>query len=305
MFQTAQQNLDTPTSWILSQTLFGITTHYRREDDDTLSIKIEGELHGIPLFEQMVILRECDLYHTWAPFCAASRKLAQLDKLDVVAWYTVGNPLLGIVRDACYRAVGCDCMREDGSVLLVAVGLGDDDNNDGDDETENNNVTAAAEHRQHENSRSNEKEQTTQQQQEVKQSSESSTPILNTNATSFLARDEILSTIELPPAPTGMGHGRMTLNNFSASIKILGASSARTRMVVNVDPNLHFLPQSMIDFCMKRMCGVLLAKLQAAARRVLKDPVKNPHARRMREDVRFYRDWLLPKFRSYCDELGW
>ena len=93
MFQTAQQNLNTPTSWILSQTLFGITTHYRRESDNTLSIKIEGELHGVPLFEQMVILRECDLYHTWAPFCNESRKLAQLDKLDVVAWYTVGTPL--------------------------------------------------------------------------------------------------------------------------------------------------------------------------------------------------------------------
>ncbi|KAK1732329.1 hypothetical protein QTG54_016996 [Skeletonema marinoi] len=35
-----------------------------------------------------------------------SRKLAQLDKLDVVAWYEVGVPLLGLMRDACYRAVG-------------------------------------------------------------------------------------------------------------------------------------------------------------------------------------------------------
>eukprot|EP00580_Thalassiosira_gravida_P003983 CAMPEP_0201607362 /NCGR_PEP_ID=MMETSP0492-20130828/6481_1 /ASSEMBLY_ACC=CAM_ASM_000837 /TAXON_ID=420259 /ORGANISM="Thalassiosira gravida, Strain GMp14c1" /LENGTH=540 /DNA_ID=CAMNT_0048071925 /DNA_START=529 /DNA_END=2151 /DNA_ORIENTATION=+ len=61
----------------------------------------------------------------------------------------------------------------------------------------------------------------------------------------------------------------------------------------------------MIDFCMKRMCGILLSRLQAAARKVVKDPVKNPHARRMREDVRFYRDWLLPKFQSHCDEMGW
>jgi hypothetical protein len=41
------------------------------------------------------------------------------------------------------------------------------------------------------------------------------------------------------------------------------------------------------------------------ARKVVKDPVKNPHARRIREDVRFYRDWLYPKFQRYCDELGW
>lgn len=67
-------------------------------------------------------MREVDLYHKWAPFMSASKKLAQLDKLDVVAWYIVGVPLLGLTRDACYRAVGCDCMREEGSVLLVAVG---------------------------------------------------------------------------------------------------------------------------------------------------------------------------------------
>lgn len=290
MFHTAQQNLNTPTSWTLSQTLFGITTHYRREADKTLSIKIEGELHGIPLFEQMVILRECDLYHTWAPFCTSSRKLAQLDKLDVVAWYNVGSSTLGLVRDACYRAVGCDCMREDGSVMIVAVGLGEENNleNDpiGDDDDQ-------------------QQQEEQMDQQQTNEESESTAPILNTNATSFLARDELLSTIELPPTPTGLGQGRMTIRNFSASIKILGASSARTRMVVNVDPNLHFLPQSLIDFCMKRMCGVLLARLQAAARKVLKDPVRNPHARRMREDVRFYRDWLLPKFRTYCEELGW
>ena len=45
----------------------------------------------------------------------------------------------------------------------------------------------------------------------------------------------------------------------------------------------------MIEFSMKRMCGVLLSRLQASARRVLKDPVGNVHARRMREDVTFYR----------------
>lgn len=61
----------------------------------------------------------------------------------------------------------------------------------------------------------------------------------------------------------------------------------------------------MIDFCMKRMCGILLSRLQATARKVVKDPIKNVHARRMREDVLFYRDWLLPKFQLYCDTLGW
>ena len=56
---------------------------------------------------------------------------------------------------------------------------------------------------------------------------------------------------------------------------------------------------------MKRMCGILLSRLQATARKVVHNPVKNAHARRMREDVLFYRDWLLPKFQTYCNEFGW
>lgn len=54
-------------------------------------------------------------------------------------------------------------------------------------------------------------------------------------------------------------------------------------------PSLSLSPQALIEFSMKRMCGVLLSRLQASARRVLKDPVGNVHARRMREDVTFYR----------------
>jgi hypothetical protein len=325
MFINAKDNLTTSSNWSHAQTLFGITTYYRRELDHSLSIKIEGELHGLPLFEQMVVLRECDLYHLWAPFCTKSRKLAQLDKLDVVAWYMVGVSLVGLSRDACYRAVGCDCMNEDGSVLLVAVGLNDSeeygvkdelrvgnqdgklvDGDDGDLNVELDDVgehlsyvgDGNEQHQQHEKQKLYREERTAS-------SKLSDSTLVDTTASSFLTRDAILETIEIPPIPQGMGRGRMTIRNFAAGIDVLGPSSARTKLVVNVDPNLHFIPQSLIDFCMKRMCGVLLSRLQATARKVVKDPIKNPHARRMREDVSFYRDWLLPKFRVYCDESGW
>ena len=61
---------DNNSSWILAQTLFGITTYYRREPiDNSLSIKIEGELNdsNVPLFEQIVVLRECDLSQVGYP----------------------------------------------------------------------------------------------------------------------------------------------------------------------------------------------------------------------------------------------
>ena len=73
----------------INQTLFGISTSYRREADGSLSIKIEGELHGVPLFEQLVVLREVDLYHKWAPFMSQSKKLAQLDKCKYKLFVTL------------------------------------------------------------------------------------------------------------------------------------------------------------------------------------------------------------------------
>jgi len=53
------------------------------------------------------------------------------------------------------------------------------------------------------------------------------------------------------------------------------------------------------------MCGILLTRLQTTAKKVIKDPVSNDHSRRMREDTKFYRDFLLPRFRLYCEEVGW
>ena len=125
LFLRAKRNLTDFDDWIRAQTLFGITTYYRREVDGTLSIKLEGHLTGIPLFEQLCVLREVDLYHSWAPFCVSSSRLAQLGKIDVVAWFLTGLPKFGLSRDACFRAIGCDSMREDGSILLVGEGLGD------------------------------------------------------------------------------------------------------------------------------------------------------------------------------------
>lgn len=323
-------NNNNSNEWILAQTLFGITTYYRHESiDNSLSIKIEGELSDttIPLFEQIVVLREADLYSTWAPFMTKSSKLAQIGTLDVVAHYEVRVPLLGLMRDACFRAVGCDCMKETGQVLLVAVGLNDSEehgvksslNSGGSGVGERGGCPRGGGERGGEEAivaESKIDEATVnvvgggeQRRQSYAEQLTSATTdsnlVTDTAASTFLARDEILETIAIPPIPTGLGHGRMTIRNFAASIDVLGPSSARTCLVVNIDPNLHFLPQSLIDFTMKKMAGVMILKLQQAAKRVVSDPIKNPHARRMREDVSFYRDWLLPRFQRHCDEMGW
>lgn len=111
--------------WTFASTHFGITTYYRREEDKSLSVKLEGEMKGIPLFEQVCVLKEVDLHYKWSPFCTSSLTIADLDKLDVIGWLFVGLPKFGLARDGCFRAIGCDNISEDGSILLAGQGIND------------------------------------------------------------------------------------------------------------------------------------------------------------------------------------
>lgn len=77
------------------------------------------------LFEQVCVLKEVDLHYKWSPFCTSSLTIADLDKLDIVGWFFIGMPKFGMARDGCYRAVGCDNIEEDGSILLVGQGIQD------------------------------------------------------------------------------------------------------------------------------------------------------------------------------------
>lgn len=243
--------------WTLSQTMFGVTTYYRREPDNSLSIKLEGELNNVPIFEQICVLKEVDLHCQWAPFCSSSMTIEELDKLDMVGWFVLGLPHLGLARDACFRAIGCDSMAEDGSFLLVGQGVRD--RKPGDPPPDD----------------------------------------------SYLSEDPILDEIDFPDPPTSMGSGRMTIRHFEAIVHILSPTRVRTRLIANVNPNLKFIPQSLLDFLMKKLCGVMLLKLQGAAKKILKNPIRNPHARRMRENPDFYKNWLIAKIDHYCREKGW
>jgi hypothetical protein len=259
LFLQCRDNMDESEGWTLAQTLFGVTTYYRRESDGSLSIKLEGELKGIPLFEQVAVLREIDLHCFWAPFVTSSLTLAHLDKLDTVGWFIVGLPNFGIARDSCFRAIGCDCVAEDMSVLLVGRGI--EDRLPG-----------------------------------VPNADES---------TKFMVEDPQLKDLDIPAWPTRMGSGRLTMKMFEAKIKILGPDHCHTYILANLDPNLAFIPQALLEYVMKKLCGFLLNKLQTAAKKITKDPVRNVHAQRIRDESAFYRDWLLPKFESVAADKGW
>jgi hypothetical protein len=244
-------------SWKFANHHFGITTYYRREDDGSLSLKLDGDITGIPLFEQLAVFRDVDLHHKWVPFCTSSMTIAELDKLDLVGWFMTGVPALGLARDGCFRVIGCDNMSVDDTVIVTGQGIQD------------------------------------------------RKPHHQPPADTYLEDDAIISQLRIPPVPSKRGNDRMTIRNFEAVIQITSPTSCTTRLVANIDPNIPFLSQSIIDFCMKHLAGVMLSKMQQAAKKILKNPVSNPHAIRMRQDAAFYQTWLLTKFKAICHEKGW
>lgn len=200
----------------------------------------------------------------------------------------MGLPHFGIMRDACFRAIGCDSMYEDGSVLLVAEGIADrPEDLDGDDKRDLNRVA----------SRSGSMTSSI--------GSGGFDAAEETRIEDSLRTDPILDTLDLPPPPTRTGNGRMTIRSISAQIHIESATSSTTKIVANIDLNLPFIPPTLLDFIMKRMCGLILYKMQGAARKISRDPITNLHAIKMREDDDFYRRFLLPKFRGICKIRGW
>lgn len=257
LFRKAQDNLQADQNWTFASSHFGIETFYRREEDETLSIKLEGDIKDVPLFEQVCVLKEVDLHYKWAPFCSSSMTIAELDKLDMVGWFLIGMPNFGVSRDGCFRAIGCDNIMEDGSILLCAQGVND--------------LKPGA-------------------------------PPLDDI---YLSNDPILEKLDIPPLPKRRGAGRMTIRKFDAMIRVDSPTSARTHIVANVDPNLGFLPNSLLDFIMKHLAGVMLSKLQAAAKTIPRNPKRNEHAKRMRAESDFYQKWLMAKFQAICDQRGW
>ena len=102
-----------------------------------------------------------------------------------------------------------------------------------------------------------------------------------------------------------MGSGRMTIRKFDAIIHVTSPTSVRTQLIANMNPNISFLPNSLLEFGMKHLASVVLSKLQNAAKKATLHPVTNLHAIKMREEKEFYQTWLLEKFKSVCAIRGW
>jgi hypothetical protein len=72
-------------SWILGAHLFGVTTHYKLSDDGLLTVRLEGVLDNFPLFEQIAVIKEVDLFPSWIPFCNHAETVEKPRHAEVVA----------------------------------------------------------------------------------------------------------------------------------------------------------------------------------------------------------------------------
>jgi len=192
------------------------------------------------------------------------------------------------MRDALFRAIGCDSIYEDGSVLIVAHGIADRPRGHEDDGDKGESITLNADGKFGDK---NLKVDDFKKQYK--------------HMTDVLRKDSILDTLDLPPIPTRMGGGRITIRSLAAQIHLESPTSATTTLVANIDPNIHLIPQYLIDLVLKRMCSTILCKMKCAAKNISKNPITNLHAIKIREEEDFYKTFLLPKFEGICKIRGW
>jgi hypothetical protein len=217
--------------WKLSTENFGTKVFWKPGDGDTIWVKIDGEIKGPNVLDSLAVIKECDLWHTWVPFCNQSSCLKELGRVELLAHMTISIPMLK--RDAVVHGFGVD-MTEDGMLL-----------------------------------------------------------VLSESVDSFPG-------VEIPPAK---GCKRMEFNGFKCLIKPLGRNRLRNCIIVNVDPKAP-LPQSMVQFFLRKFAGVLLYFWAKAARKIQTHPEKSEIAKRMKERGDFYKDWLQPKIEEYFKRNG-
>mmetsp|Transcript_8234 Transcript_8234/g.8398 ORF Transcript_8234/g.8398 Transcript_8234/m.8398 type:complete len:338 (+) Transcript_8234:183-1196(+) len=110
-------HVDEDSGWIHGVTLFGVTTHYKVQEDNSLLLRLQGSREDLPLFEQLAVVHEVDLYPTWVPFCSHADTLTKLGHADLIAHFEIQIAMMS--REVAARFCGVDCLTETGSVVLL------------------------------------------------------------------------------------------------------------------------------------------------------------------------------------------
>ena len=106
---------DGSSQWKLGAEYLGIETYYKI-DDGRITVRMQGGLTDLPLFEQCAVIHEIDLFSEWIPFCNDSALLEKLGPAELLMYLSV-SPLF-LSRDTCMHTWGADCLNETGQILL-------------------------------------------------------------------------------------------------------------------------------------------------------------------------------------------
>ncbi len=106
---------DGTSQWKLGAEYLGIETYYK-VDDGRITVRMQGGLTDLPLFEQCAVIHEIDLFSEWVPFCNDSALLEKLGPAELLMYLSV-SPLF-LSRDTCMHTWGADCLQETGQILL-------------------------------------------------------------------------------------------------------------------------------------------------------------------------------------------
>ena len=113
-------------SWIYGVSLFGVTTHYQLCEDGSLLLRLEGSRNDLPLFEQLAVIHEIELFPTWLPMCQQANLITKITHADLIAHVKLQFPFLS--REFALRCFGADCLYENGNILLLGSAIEDWEN---------------------------------------------------------------------------------------------------------------------------------------------------------------------------------
>ncbi|KAG7385372.1 hypothetical protein PHYPSEUDO_001586 [Phytophthora pseudosyringae] len=103
--------------WQFGQTMLGVTTSWKPDEDGSVWIKLEGLVDGVDIFNTISVIREVDLYSVWTPFCSQSLLLQDMGHVELAAYLAISSPFLQ--RDAIIRAFGINAVYENRCLLLL------------------------------------------------------------------------------------------------------------------------------------------------------------------------------------------
>ena len=116
--RVAKAEFDDDDGWTVVHELFGVKTYFKMlEGEQSIHVKMEGELKDLSMICLASALREIDLYSSWLPFCITSIITQWKGRCDVLAQFALQVPFM--YRDCFVHAFLCDTIHDDGSFMLV------------------------------------------------------------------------------------------------------------------------------------------------------------------------------------------